>query len=360
MDFTPDIALGLFISGSLLTLATMLIVAGRRRSESLILAFFLVLVALNFGAIAAAHLWTSAAWGRVAYIALAMDPLFLLLFVTSFPYERRSKGVWAFLALVSLSTLGLVIALLARPDLTPFAVRGPYMGVPPLYRAVAAQLHVAYLAAWIFSLKALKDAPTSRLQQRASWALVAVGIAVIPRFGPLLEEVGIYAAGVPPLWKVVLGEPTSVGSSLGATAIDHSFKGLLCASFLAGGWLHVRKLQAVRRPIAIVAAALMIVVLSQFLVTATYAIGIFGGTGVGTFGLRWPIFAVALAYGLLRDEVVEFSRWADIVFAVAGAIIAGLGAALATAVTLGRAQAPPYAIATLALAVGLAFLAPAA
>lgn len=337
MPLTVPAALNLFVFAAMGSVAVALLLATRRRSESVLLGVFLGLVAVNFLAGAFPE---DRAWQRIGYAALALDPLYLLLFVTAFPFRRRTPAVRALLVLVGAWAAASLVLTVVDPALqvdNPRSLEHAF---------IIAELVLAYGAAWVLAVRAAREAPTPLLGQRASWVAMAVGVAVVPRLGLLMGDfpwvlsgqsaaprslegvkiflvdlavaagltIGVFALGV----REARGRPSELGLSFRVVAA------------VAGGLLALR---------ALIAMAIMITGADS-----TFRLAV-------PFGVRWLPFAAILFHGILAYEVVAFDRANDRILPAVGAAWGAALAALTAAVLAG-----PYGLdegVTLALA-GLA------
>lgn len=334
--FDASVAMPLFVGVTLLALAGALLFAGRRNAEGILLVFFLALVALNFLGDAARIATGALLPARIALLAAAIDPLFLVLFVTAYPYRRRSRPIVALLALVaagSVASLALVLAEGNRAVTVPLSAARV---------ALLANLVVAYLAAWLLAARALASAPTPLLAKRVGWLVVAVGVAVLARIGFAayeLQLLPLFALSNVAWLAVTFGERALVVLAVGALAWPVAKRGAAPAE---AGW---------DRPIRVAILASLAIVAVQFTVAVA---GDLAGVRVASwgavlFGMRWPIFAGLLVYALLAFDDVAFerrgARWLPAIVGALAAFAVALLARLALAPLVGGPAATALALA---------------
>lgn len=330
-------ALNLFIAAALGSVAAALLLVARRRSESVLLGVFLSLVAVNFlaGAFPA-----DARWQRVAYVALALDPLFLLLFVTAFPYRRRTLAVSALLVVVG----GGAVISLGLSLLDPGLQIARATSLPHAF--VIAELAVAYAAAWVLSLRSAEQAPTPQLAERAAWTVTAVGVAVVPRLGLLVGDFTQVSA--------------VFGSGMALIAAEVAASAMLMGTALGAGYLLApADRPRLRRAVRLVAFVALTLLALRAMVEAALQV-----TNSGPelrlavpFGVRWLPFAAILLHGVLAYEVVRFDRASDRFVPAVGAAwlasLAGLAAASAAG-GLGLSDGLALGLGTMAAAAAVA------
>lgn len=284
-----DLGLSELVAATLFVLAAILVLWGRRRRENLLLAAFLALVALNFGAVGLAWPWGEGSRELlvVAQVALAFDPLLLLLFVTRYPYVRRTRPARVLIGVTG--ALGLVGATVALLD--PAAGVRQYEG--PVLEAwghllVVAELILAYSAAWVLSVRAAVEAPTPLLRTRAAWLVVAVGVASVPRLANLADDLGLQPRDLAAR-MMVSALLATLGFSLG----------LLAAR--AGRPLP----DGLRRAFVAVGAATLAMLAGVLLMRAVEDHGWLPPGEYNLYTLRWVAFAGIFVYGMLSHEIVE-------------------------------------------------------
>lgn len=317
LDIDSGRAQLLFVAVTLFLLAATIGVAGRRRRTSFLLAGFLGLVGLNFFAIALQTPGDIVAT-QIAFVAVALDPLFLLLFVTAYPYPRRTRGALILIALVAVVALMSEANVVSRPRATvgvdPFNA-----GVSWEHALIATELVVAYTAAWLLALGSALKAPTPILARRSAWLLGALGVAVVPRLGYLQED-----------YRFSLGALVAPDRERFYSTWSHIIDGglylLIVAILLGVALMLVRRRQGQAEPDLRQALKLVGVV--------TLALGIAGplfriwaSLGGPTFGfnfafsLRWILFAGLLLHGILSYEVLTLQDVRNRIVPILGALV---------------------------------------
>ncbi|MDX1612576.1 MAG: hypothetical protein R3185_09405, partial [Candidatus Thermoplasmatota archaeon] len=233
-------AMEVFVALTLVSLALALVLTGRSRAQTAHLSFFLGLVALNFLASAAARATASQTPLVLGLVALALDPVFLLLFVTSYPYDQRDRSLWCLLSAACLAALVGVAWTLADPTsaLTGTSIQRSPSPNEWAFAFLIANLFICYLAAWFLSLRAILSAPTGGLAKRSGWISAGVGIAVLPRLGSALHNMDLIEPLRPVLGKVEFR--LAIMSLMLATA----------SVVAALGWGYVQKRRGEHRAIA--------------------------------------------------------------------------------------------------------------
>lgn len=320
-------AVNVFVGTALLLVAAAFVLAARRKPETVLLAVFLMLVGVNYVAIGVARVNGDERLLQIAFVANALDPFYLVAFVSLYPFSQRSRAVDALLVPVALA--GLYLGYLAVLD--PTRLVAGYPGAPNQPEAVTIltlQLIFAYGAAWLLALRAMVRAPTPLLRERARWMVVATGIVVVPRlavlhqdlripYGPLLPEVfGIHAAGA-----------MDNALMLGATALL-ALATLLAVRLLARRAATIDERRALVT-VFVVAVAFTFVRLSWLVLQDEIGLPRIGSVFPQAF--RWLVFAGVFAYGLLAYEAVSFRARGDRVLALLAAAIGATGGALAAA-----------------------------
>lgn len=310
-------AVDFFVAVVLFALAGILIAGARHRLEGILLAVFLFLVGFNFLSFGLGA-WDYH-WFQVAFLALALDPFFLLAFVSLYPYHRRSPMIVALLLVVG--ALGLLSAslVIARPAL--FDPNGlPAEG--RLRRNLAflpliGGLALSYAAAWLLAVRAAVHSPSPLLARRGAWMAAAVGVAVIPRLGLVYADFGITDRGAMGIWLELLVAFVMLG---------------------AGWWVSREALPAAphwRR-------ALVLVTIVSILLPAIHGFAVFS-TSISrnvnvwpfAYGLRWVAFGAILAGSLLSYEIVELRRASDWAVPALLSATGSFGVALVVLITMG-------------------------
>lgn len=346
----------LFVAFVLLLLATMLAIGSRRRPHGLLLAGFLLLVATNFFGVA--RLTAPAiAWEQLAFVALAFDPLLLLLFVVHYPYPRRTRPVQLLLALIALAGVLTVFNVITRP-LHTVETRPLNQGVEPEPSLVAVELIVAYAAAWFLTVRAALDAPTPLLRQRAAWLVAAVGVAVVPRLGYLPEDFR-FSLGA---YLFPSDDPAHF-YTVAAHLVDGLLLLALSGTLLGLGWLQTRRAEPVAPELRAAFRFVGLAVALLGVAGPAFRIWLqFGGPLLGfnfAFSLRWILFAAILVYGVLSFEIVAFHRASQRMVPVLGALVGAAGAFLFTLAYSTEAGNPAAVGIPLAIALGLGAAVPA-
>lgn len=353
---SPAVALSLFVAAVLFLLAGVLLAAGRRRRESLVLAIFMGLVGVNFLATGLEALYHPPYAFLLGRVSLALDPLFLLLFVHLYAPQGSAalaRGLMAVSA--SLAAIAIALSVLAPnlgfrvPSLIPDASLG--------LTSAMLNLAVCYGAAWAHALRAALAAPTRLLGQRATWLAGAIGVAVIPRLALVPADFNLFAALGP-------ADPPYEKAERAFFLVALLQMGIIAAILALTYWYVRRKSVSppvpIRRALRFVAlAVLFLVALSvPFTVSGYHGGPHFGWTG--SFGLRWIVFAGVLVYGMLRYEVPEFQRTADRAVPVAGAVLGAVAVFLVATVYGGAQDLAPSVYVPLAAGLALAAAWPAA
>ncbi len=295
-------AVNVFVAVALLAIAAIVLRSGRRRGESIVLGVFLVLVGVNFGADGLYLATRNLAFERAATVALALDPLYLLLFVTSHPYRRRGRLASALIAAVGAAAALSVVVLVFLPALAGVEDRPPLTA--PAHVLRVSNLAIAYASAWFLAARTGHEAPTPMLAERSAWLVTAVGVAVVPRLAVLPLDFGLspasalsgLAARAPAarvgldgalqvgvaLARVVLASGAGSNASRGGRALDRAFRRVAVASVLL-----------------LVAGAAAEITDLRF------------DVGVGPYlvlPLRWFAFAGVLVHGILSFDILDFNR----------------------------------------------------
>jgi tRNA A-37 threonylcarbamoyl transferase component Bud32 len=357
MVFTVGDAYNLLVGFTLFILALTLFAAGRRRPEGLTLTVYLLLVALNFIGGVLAFQTGDAGWQLLSWFVLALDPFFLLLFVTLYPYRRRTSTIRVLLFLVGVAAVIAASLVLFVPDqaiphgsATAFELPGSIL--------IEAELGVAYFAAWILAIRSAAKARTPLLARRAAWMAAAVGITTVPRLG-LIPEDGFLVA------SALLGHAKTRSMYLFGQVVNVFQLSILAALVFAAGWWAGRAgnrstTSEVRRALKLVAAVVGLILAGRYVFVV---LGIFGGPnliGTVTYGLRWFAFAGMLVYGLLAYEVVEFRQSVRRIVPVVAALVGGAGMSLMTGAYLSTQGVPSKQTLLLSFALGIATVVPAA
>lgn len=352
---TSSVALQGFVGTVLLVAAATLLLAGRRRREDLLLAAFLAVVSANFllnGLSQAQH--GNPLASDLAVVALALDPVILLGFVTVYPFEYRPRWVQVLLGAAAVLAIAVALALTIGP------MAGSLLGLERAtwHRVAVIELLVVYTAAWWLALGQAARAPTPQLAQRASWLVIAAGVALLPRLGLGHVDLGISlfpsaaeATGQAG-WQAALPALGEVGTTLGIVLV------VAGVSLL---WLRGRRPEhpdPLARAGKTIALLVGVLALLQFATAYWYTLGGPRILWTTPFSLRWLVFSGILVYGILAYEIVPFNRTAVRVFAPVGGAILGLAVTLATVAI--QAETTGSVTWTSAIALGLGASAPGA
>jgi tRNA A-37 threonylcarbamoyl transferase component Bud32 len=323
-----------------------------------VLAAFLGLVALNFAAISFAELgFARRGWAMVAYSALALDPVFLLYFVTIYPFERRTRPERLMLGLVGATSLASLVLVWARPDhvILWYTPAGPW---EPEHVLIIANLVVGYAASWVLAVRSALEAPTPILARRSSWLVAAVGVAVIPRFLLLPDDFKTSWVGV------ITGRHPHFTPGVWDANNWAIFGTALLLDFVWAALLFVGGLQAarragkpippeVRRALRLVALVLLFLVVARPIVWYLESFGHRNFVQTLFFGLRWLFFTATLVYGILAYEVLEFPRRSRLVVPLLGGMLGGTAALLVAIVAIGQANHDLGTVLLLSIPIGL-------
>lgn len=352
------VAVNLFVGITLAAFATVLLAFGRRRAEGLTLSVFLLLVGTNYLGIALGEATGATAWFVLANVALALDPFYLLAFVTLYPYRRRPPVVRALLGLVGgAAVVSLALVVLAT-DVTVLGLGAAHRS--PGHVFLIGTMALAYFGAWLLAARTAVEAPTPLLARRAAWLVVAVGAATLPRLGQLRSDLTLPFQLPPMSFLEPWLAPKAVDAlrwlplELVPAAIALAVAG---AAALARPGPHSAAASRALRTVAALVVALAL--LHAGLEVWSYH----GGPRIGStvaYAMRWLVFAAILVHGALAYEVVPLRLASTTLLPPLLATTAGLAAFfLAHTLLVSRTAAPEVALA-LALAVALAAILPGA
>ncbi|MGH2625536.1 MAG: hypothetical protein ACRDHY_02660, partial [Anaerolineales bacterium] len=304
---------------SALGVAVVLLAADPRRDWNRWLAFFLVLIAVNFGSQGAIHLASLQAgegkttptefdeaslfWTRIGYVALALDPFALVYFVSVFP---RRTGVAARPGL-AMALLALALGLVAAEVFALAFSSSPFGTTTPARLALFGYLAACYgYAAWRITASSLHE-PSTIMAQQVRLVAVGVLVATLPRIALVPGELGWApeGAGVGPRAAHVLQDLALAWAGFG-----------LLAGFVRYSALPIRRRQEAARLLRQVAALLCIV--SALWITSALLVGIQQAgfewatsppglvvadiAGTMVFAVRWVVFAALMLYGIARFQ----------------------------------------------------------
>ncbi len=312
--------LGLFVGGTLAILAATLLIAGRRRREGVLLATFMLLVGTNFLAGAMGQLTGRAGWIRLGYVTLALDPLFLVLFTTSYPYGRATRAT----RLVLRASAGLALLGLGAAFLVPVAAFSIPSGARPPWPLafLLAGLAFSYASSWMLALGAAREAPTPGLRRQSDWLVIAVGVAVIPRLAALVTVESLFgnpahAFGVPDVSQ-------TPWDKLAIVAVRSALSVPIFAGLL---WLGATRVER-RRPVRTAAIVIAVLFAATVTLDVATALLIFNTQNTALFAVRWLVFSGVLVVGLLRYELLQVEQGEEralpTAFALCGALLAAL------------------------------------
>lgn len=347
MAWDPSVALDFYVALTLLVLSVVLLLAGRRRRETLALAGYLLLVAANFAGGALATATGTAAWNRLAYVALALDPVLFLGFAWMYPYPRRSRLLRGALAAMAVVGVGLAIGRLGASALAPTWEHAVFV----------VNLAVAYAMALALALHAALRAPTPALSRRGAWAFGAMGVAVVPRLALLPDDFKAL-----PINFVTDEQALSGTARLFVYLGGVMFHAALVALALLLLYIAIRKSHSPQEAAARTAWQWMtlasVTLLGLDLAAQWPDLRWFRGNVL--FGLRWILFGPVLVYGVLAFELVELEGSRNARLTVVGALLAGsAGFLLAYTALVGQGVGSLLAT-PVAAAFGFTLLLPAA
>lgn len=359
MPLSVAAAIGLFVGVALALPAMVLLWTGRRRRSNILLAVFLLLVAVNFMAIAIAESITqSLVPAKVAYVALALDPFFLLAFVGRNSIRRGNAWLRALLVLVGVAGLVSVYQVLFRPDriIFYFTSAGP---TTPERTLLVLNLVVAYAASWFVALRSAVDAPGAPWSRRRAWIAAAIGVTVIPRLG-LAPDDFLFS-----LSAFVLSDAARAAlDPVARSFIDALVMPAIMALVYFGDRWTLRTARPDSRrslepPLRFLAGFLIVLGAIRPVLSLLEWLGGFRLFWSVLYGSRWIVFIAAMGYGILTFDVPEFRRTRRravplLMAAVGGAGVFLFGAAAAGAMRLGDGVAIALA-AVLALASAVVF-----
>jgi hypothetical protein len=357
-EFPVRVVLDVFVGAVLLLSALLLLGRARRFPANLLLAAFLALVAVNFLSPALTALTGDLVWDQVAFVALALDPLFLVAFVAAYPYPRWTRTSVAALAWLAVVALVSVPAILLRPEwVIPFTF-GADVGSPWRFLLLVGGLGFGYACAWFLAIRSLREAPTLGLAQRALWAAFAVGVAVLPRLPLLPGELGllhVLTAGLDP--QAPLPEGLAASLALLAAQLGVAFALLLPAMRqLRGARTPTRGTRRFLRALGAVVAGLL---------ALQVALGVLGThvlTGAPVpnvpFAFRWVVFAAVLAHAVSAHQVLPLPDSGRNALPLAGGLVLGIGAALVALSQAWSATEDGALSVAIAAAIGLALVLP--
>lgn len=266
-----------------------------RRAPNQFFAFFLLLVAANFGAqfLGAGFIedpGQSLLWKRVGLLVLIWDPVVLVYFASVFP-RRAFFAVhgWA-LALLALVPLLLTLAFFQSPG----AFDPPGFQVQRVTLLVYLGAAYAYCLFTLFTPRA--PAATPALARRTEFVLLGFAVALLPRLGLLVDDLGLF------------GLTSSPGRVAARIAITGGFFGALYV--LAG--------RAARRPTpptgprrtwifgwtAAFLAVLTLLWISGLLLAEEFQASRDFGINL-YYPFRWILFSLIVGYAIVRYQVFD-------------------------------------------------------
>lgn len=357
-EFPVRVVFDVFV-GALLALSAVLVLGRARRFPgNALLATFLALVGVNFLASAMTTLTGEPAWDQLAYVVLALDPVFLVAFVAVHPYPRWTRARVALLAWLGLVAAVSIPVILLRPEWVIAYTFDADMRSPARLLLLVGGLAVGYAAAWSMAILSLRDAPTPGLAQRALWTALAVGVAVLPRVPLVPNEVGLLDA------RFVLLEPPLAPGPEAAWRLLM----LLAQVGIAFALLRpaVRQLRAARTPTRQTRRLLRglgaVVVGLLSLQAALLALGAHAGPGLYVpnipFAFRWVVFAAILAYAVSVHQVLPMPDSSRAALPVAGGLVLAVGAGLVALPPAWNATADGGLTVAVAAGIGAAALVP--
>jgi len=191
LELRPLAAIHLFVSLACFSFAALVLAVAPRTTENRLFALFTLLIGSNFffGDVIPAFAGISSEaqpWWTIAHLALALDPLVLLLFVTRFPRRTShvSRGyLWTLAGAAALLSL---LFLVMRPR--DFNLYAP----SPARLLLAAYMIAAYGAVLYVLARNVTGEESLLKREQVSLMLIACGTALIPRLPKVGVEIDLY------------------------------------------------------------------------------------------------------------------------------------------------------------------------
>lgn len=300
-----DLIPGLIVAVSVALVGLLVLSARLRHRPNQLFALFLFLVAGNFLAgfmvpLVGAQYDSTHPYSWLGYLFLILDPGVLAYFISIYPTRSfLASHRWATLGLFAVPAL-LVAVHLLDPSRLVAPSPNPWRWTLFTYLA-AAYLYCLLRLVWLAS-----HTTTALLRQQVGILLAAFGVALVPRFGILVVDLGLFE------------NPRSLDALLAKMLLA----GMVLATVAALGVLLTRPADRPRflTTMAVVASFLV-------LIGAVWILDYRTGSSANLFfvhlgyGGRWIVFAGLVTAALMRYQLLDFRLRLVDAFAIAVAFV---------------------------------------